>query len=334
MLLERGGIMKNLVVVAGNGLLDRRAFLRGGAALAAAMTGYTLARSASAAPLADDPWSRAPGTNVPAYGIPSRFEKNVVRTLSNPNGEPRTQHGRTPHHLLQGTSTPNGLHFVISHAGDADIDPEKHRLVIHGLVKRPLIFTLDTLARYPMVSRMTFVECGGNSAPLFSPQPMQASVQALHGLASCAEWTGVQLSTLLEETGIDAKAKWLVAEGADSPAVSRSFPLLKAQDDAMIALYQNGERLMPGNGYPMRLLLPGWEGNMNVKFLRSLKLTDQPAMSYYESKIYSQMLPNGKSYQFYFLQEVKSFITHPSHGMAMQGPGFYEISGIAYSGDS
>src|SRR5437667_278443 len=248
MLLMRGGTMKNLVVVAGNGLLDRRAFLRGGAALAAAMTGYTLARSASAAPLADDPWSRAPGTNVPAYGIPSRFEKNVVRTLSNPNGEPRTQHGRTPHHLLQGTSTPNGLHFVISHAGDADIDPEKHRLVIHGLVKRPLLFTLDALARYPMVSRMTFVECGGNSAPLFSREPIQASVQALHGLASCAEWTGVALSTLLEETGVDPKAKWLVAEGADAPALSRSVPMAKALDDAMIALYQNGERLMPGNG--------------------------------------------------------------------------------------
>ena len=325
--------MKNLVVVAGNGLLDRRAFLRGGAALAAAMTGYTLARPAAAAPLADDPRSRAPGTNVPAYGVPSRFEKNVVRTLSNPNGEPRTQHGRTPHHLLQGTSTPNGLHFVISHAGDADIDPEKHRLVIHGLVKRPLLFTLDALARYPMVSRMTFVECGGNSAPLFSREPIQASVQALHGLASCAEWTGVALSTLLEETGVDPKAKWLVAEGADAPALSRSVPIAKALDDAMIALYQNGERLMPGNGYPMRLLLPGWEGNMNVKWLRRLKLVEAPAMSYYESRTYAPILPNGKAYQFYFLQEVKSFITHPSPGLMLKAPGFYEISGIAYSGN-
>src|SRR6266705_4861300 len=333
MLLMRGGTMKNLMVVAGNGLLDRRAFLRGGAALAAAMTGYTLARPAAAAPLADDPWSSTPGTNVPAYGVPSRFEKSVARTLSNPNGEPRTQHGRTPHHLLQGTSTPNGLHFVISHAGDADIDPEKHRLVIHGLVKRPLLFTLDALARYPMVSRMTFVECGGNSAPLFSREPIQASVQALHGLVSCAEWTGVKLSTLLDETGIDAKAKWIVAEGADSLALSRSFPVKKALDDAMIALYQNGERLMPGNGYPMRLLLPGYEGNMNVKFLRRLKLVEQPAMSYYETRTYSPILPNGKAYQFYFLQEVKSFITQPSPGLMLKAPGFYEISGIAYSGN-
>src|SRR5262245_35468536 len=155
---------EKLEVVAGNGLLDRRAFLRGGAVFAAAMTGYTLVQSAAAEPLTDDLWSREPGNLVPAYGVPSRFEKSVARTLSNPNGEPRTQHARTPHHLLNGTITPNGLHFVISHAGDPDIDPDKHRLVIHGLVKRPLMFTLDTLARYPMVSRMTFVECGGNSA--------------------------------------------------------------------------------------------------------------------------------------------------------------------------
>src|SRR2546428_11503256 len=180
MLLMRGGTMKNLEAVAGNGLLDRRAFFRGGAALAGAMTGYTLTQSASAQQLADDPWSLVPGATVPDYGVRSRFEKNVVRTLSNPKGEPRTQHARTPHHLLNGTFTPNALHFVISHAGDPDIDPEKHRLVIHGLVKQPLVFTLDALSRYPMVSRMAFVECGGNSAPPFSNEPIQANVQALH----------------------------------------------------------------------------------------------------------------------------------------------------------
>src|SRR5437867_6907391 len=278
--------LENLEAVAGNGLLDRRAFFRGGAALAAAMTGYTLVQSASAQQLAEDPWSLVAGATVPDYGVRSRFEKNVVRTLSNPKAEPRTQHARTPHHLLNGTLTPNGLHFVISHAGDPDIDPDKHRLVIHGLVKQSLVFTLDALARYPMVSRMTFVECGGNSAPLFSKEPIQASVQALHGLVSSAEWTGVMLSTLLEETGIDPKAKWLIAEGADAPHLSRSVPLTKALDDAMVALYQNGERIMPGNGYPMRLLLPGYEGNMNVKWLRRIKLVDAPAMSYYEARTY------------------------------------------------
>jgi sulfane dehydrogenase subunit SoxC len=323
--------MKDLEIVAGNGLLHRRMFLRGGAAFAAAMTGYVLSDSVAAQQLADDPWSTKPGTPIPEYGVPSSFEKAVSRTLTNPKGEPRTQHARTPHHLLNGTFTPNGLHFVISHSGAPDIDPAKHRLVIHGLVKKPLAFTLDALTRYPMVSRMAFVECGGNSAPLFSNVPVQGTVQALHGLVSCAEWTGVMLSTLLEEAGIDPKAKWLIAEGADSLALSRSVPVAKALDDAMIALYQNGERLMPGNGYPMRLLLPGWEGNMNVKWVRRIKLTELPGMSYYEARTYAPILPNGKAYQFYFLQEVKSFVTHPSPGLTLRAPGFYEISGVAYS---
>ncbi len=322
---------EDVEVVARNGLLDRRAFFKGGAAFAAAMTGYTLSDSVAAQQLADDSWSAVAGSTLPAYDVPSRFEKSVARTLSNPRGEPRTQHARTPHHLLNGTFTPNGLHFVISHSGPPDIDPDKHRLVIHGLVARPLVFTLDALMRYPMVSRMAFVECGGNSAPLFSKEPIDATAQAIHGLVSCAEWTGVMLSTLLEETGIDPKAKWLIAEGADSLALSRSVPMTKALDDAMIALYQNGERLMPGNGYPMRLLLPGWEGNMNVKWLRRIKLVETPAMSYYEARTYAPILPNGKAYQFYFLQEVKSFITHPSPGLKLNGPGLYEISGVAYS---
>ena len=325
---------EDLQATAGNGLLDRRAFLRGGAAFAAAMTGYALAKPVSAEPLADDPWSKVPGDASPPYEQRSRFEEKAVgRTLDNTKGELRTSRARTPHHLLNGTITPNGLHFIIVHAGTPDIDPDRHLLVIHGLVQRPLVFTLEALARYPMVSRMAFVECGGNSAPLFSNEPIQASVQALHGLVSCSEWTGVLLSTLLEETGVDPKAKWLIAEGADAPALSRSVPLTKAMDDAMVALYQNGERVMPGNGYPMRLLLPGWEGNMNVKYLRRLKITDQPGMSFYEARTYAQVLPSGKAYQFYFFQEVKSFITHPSPGLAMKGQGFYEISGVAYSGN-
>ena len=323
--------LENAEVVAGNGLLHRRAFLTGGAAAAAAITGYALSDTAAAQQLVDDPWSKGRGVTLAAYGLPSGFEKDVTRTLSNPNGEPRTQHARTPHHLLNGTFTPNSLHFVISHSGNPDIDPSKHRLVIHGMVKRPLSFTLDALSRYPLVSRMAFLECGGNSAPLFSSAPVQAGVQAIHGLVSCSEWTGVMLSTLLDEAGVDPAAKWLIAEGSDSLALSRSVPISKAMDDAMIVLYQNGERLMPGNGYPMRLFLPGWEGNMNVKWLRRLKLVDAPAMSYYEARTYAPILPTGKAYQFYFLQEVKSFITRPSPGLRMTGPGFYEISGIAYS---
>jgi sulfane dehydrogenase subunit SoxC len=329
---KRDARKQALETVAGNGLIDRRALLGRGVMLAGAMGAGIGPSAAGAEPLAEDPWSLEFGDPMPLYQVPSKFEAKVARTLSNPNHEPRNSHARTPHHLIAGTTTPNGLHFTINHGGVPNIDPDKHRLVIHGLVKQPLEFTLETLSRYPMISRVTFVECGGNSAPMFSPEPMQETVQALHGLASCAEWTGVKLSTLLEETGIDPKAKWLVAEGADSPHLSRSVPMKKALDDAMIALYQNGERLMPGNGYPMRLLLPGYEGNMNVKFLRRLKLVEQPSMSMYETRTYSPILPNGKAYRFYFLQEVKSFITYPSHGMALKGPGLYEISGIAYSG--
>src|SRR5215475_8399680 len=315
--------------VAGNGLIDRRALLGRGALFAGALGTGLGSASAAAEPLADDQWTLEHGSVVPAYQMPSRFEKNVVRTLSNPKGEPRTSHARTPHHLLAGSITPNGLHFTIVHAGIPDIEPEQHRLVIHGLVKRPLVFTLDTIERYPMTSRITFLECGGNSAPMFSKEPIQASVQAIHGLVSCAEWTGVRLSILLEEAGLEPTAKWLIAEGADAPALSRSVPLKKALDDAMIAIYQNGERLMPGNGYPMRLLLPGYEGNMNVKYLRRLKLVAAPAMSIWESKTYAQILPSGKAYQFYLLQEVKSFITQPSPGLPLREPGLYEISGLA-----
>ena len=319
--------------VAGNGLLNRRALLRGGAVVAGAMTGGGALTGAAAEPLQNDPWSLERGLVVPAYQVPSRFEKDVVRTLSNPNNEFRNSHARTPHQLLQGAITPNGLFFSICHSALPDIDPAQHKLVIHGLVKQPLVYTLDSLSRYPMVTRTHFLECSGNSAPMFSSEPLQVTAQAIHGLVSNAEWTGVLLSTLLEETGIDPKATWLLAEGADAPSLHRSVPIKKALDDAMIALYQNGERIQPGNGYPKRLLLPGYQGNMNVKYVRRIKLIDQPAMSFFESKTYSQILPTGKMWLFHFTQEVKSFITHPSFGHALQGPGFYEISGVAYSGN-
>jgi sulfane dehydrogenase subunit SoxC len=295
-------------------------------------TGLIKTTGAAADPLAEADWGLAPGDPVPGYQTPSKYAKNVVRSLSNPKFEARTSQSRTPHQLLDGTITPNGVFFTIVHDGVPDIDPEKHELLIHGLVARPLAFSYETLLRYPMTSRVAFIECGGNSAGLFSPQPLQADVQALHGLVSCAEWTGVKLSTLLEETGIDPKARWFIGEGADAAHVMRSVPLGKALDDAMVALYQNGEPLMPGNGYPIRLLLPGYEGNMNIKYLRRIKLLPEPAFSYWEAQIYTEPSPNGTAYQFYFVNEVKSFITRPSPGRALQEPGLYEISGLAYSG--
>lgn len=317
---------------AANGLLDRRTLFKGGAAFAAGMTGYTFSDSLQAQTLVDDPWSAVPGTPSGPYEERSRFENHVVRINSNPNGEPRGQQSRTPHHLLNGTVTPNSLHAIISRTGPPDIDPDQHRFVIHGMVRQPLMFTLDQLERYPMVSRMAFVECGGNSAPLWSPAALDANVQQIHGMVSNAEWTGVPLSILLEEAGIEDGATWIIAEGSDTAALHRSVPLHKALDDALIALYQNGERIMPGNGYPMRLLLPGWEGNMQVKWLRRIELVDQASMSFYEARTYTQLLPDGKAYLFHFLNEIKSFITRPSPGVSLGSPGYYEISGIAYSG--
>ena len=304
----------NAPQVAANGLLDRRALLGRGALIAGAMTAGAAGSltGAAAEPLSNGPWSLAPGVPVPPYGQPSKYEAKVVRTLSNPKLEPRTSGARTPHHLLNGTITPNGLHFVVARGGETNVDPEVHRFMIHGLVKQPLVYDLVALSRYRMVTRVGFVECGGNSAPLYSKEPIQASVQALHGLSSCAEWTGVLLSTLLDEVGVDPKAKWMIAESADLPTMNRSIPVAKAWDDAMIALYQNGEALNPSNGYPMRLLLPGYEGNMNVKWLRRIKLVESPVMAINESKQYTILLASGKAWQFYYPQEVKSFITRPS----------------------
>ncbi|MBI2724750.1 MAG: sulfite dehydrogenase [Polaromonas sp.] len=183
-----------------------------------------------------------------------------------------------------------------------------------------------------METQIAFIECGGNGLQLYQKDAAPLNCQALHGLISCAEWTGVRLSTLLDEAGVDSTAKWILAEGADAAGMSRSVPLAKAMDDALVALYQNGERIRPSNGYPMRLLLPGYEGNMQVKWLRRVKLTESPMMTKDETSKYTMLLPDGKSLQFVFPIEAKSVITQPSPGLTMKGLGLYEISGLAWSG--
>src|SRR3954468_16687970 len=322
----------DLDTVAGNGLLHRRMFLTAGTAAAAAVAGAALPDSAVAAGFPVAPWIKLPGAGFAGYGQPSKFESKVARTFASLPGTTGAGAARTPHHLLDGMITPNGVHFERSHSGIPDIDPETHRLLIHGLVKRPLVFTLESLGRYPRESRVAFLECGGNGQLLYQKEPAPVGVQAIHGLVSCAEWTGVKLSILLQEAGVDPKGKWILAEGADAAGMSRSIPLAKAMDDALIALYQNGERIRPSNGYPMRLLLPGYEGNMNVKWLRRIKLTEGPIMTKDETSKYTITLPDGKSLQFVFPQEGKSVITQPSPGLTMTGPGLYEISGLAWSG--
>src|SRR5262249_35830159 len=198
---------------------------------------------------------------------------------------------------------------------------------------RPLIFKMEDLARYPMMSRVHFLECSGNSgANSLSPKPPQTSAGVIHGLLSCTEWTGVPLALLLNEASVEPGAAWVLAEGADAVAMSRSVPLAKAFDDAMIALYQNGERLRPEQGYPVRLLLPGWEGNMSVKWLRRIKITQGPTHTKDETSKYTDPVPGGKALQFTFEMGVKSLITRPSGGMRMPGSGWHEISGLAWSG--
>jgi sulfane dehydrogenase subunit SoxC len=318
--------------VAGNGILNRRHLI--GGALAAGAAGAAIT-GASAQPLAIEPWMKVPGAGFAGYGQPSRFESKVVRVFP-PPPNPATQGvgpARTPLHLLEGMITPSGLHFERSHSGIPDIDPDQHRLVIHGLVKRPLVFTVEALSRYPMQSRIAFIECAGNSQTLNAPKAQPLNVTAIHGMLGCQEWTGVRLSTLLDEAGVDPSARWLIAEGADSNAMSRSVPLAKAMGDALVCLYQNGERVRPSNGYPMRLLLPGFEGNMNVKWLRQLKLVAAPVMARNETSKYTVVLKDEKAWQFVFPMEVKSVITRPSPGLTLKGPGFYEISGQAWSGN-
>ena len=316
--------------VAGNGLLHRRMFLAAGAAAAAGVS--AVPSEVNAAPLPVEPWMQVPGAGFNGYGQPSKYEEKVARTWASAPGTTGTGSSRTPHQQLNGMITPSGLHYERSHSGIPDINPDTHRLLIHGLVKRPLVFTVDDLTRYPLTSRIAFVECAGNSGAMFAKEPVAANVQAIHGLLSCSEWTGVKLSVLLEEAGVDPRGKWLLAEGADSSGMSRSVPIEKALDDAMVALYQNGERVRPSNGYPVRLLLPGFEGNMNVKWLRRIKLTEGPTMTKDETSKYTVTLPSGKSLQFVFPMEAKSVITHPSPGLTLRGPGLYEISGLAWSG--
>jgi sulfane dehydrogenase subunit SoxC len=321
---------------AGNGILDRRIFLERALTAGAAGAGSLSALGASSAvaePLTVPRWSKEPGTPFTAYGVPSRFEDKVVRTWASPPNAPGTGSARTPHQLLDGMITPSGLHYERSHSGIPDIDPDQHRLVIHGLIKRPLVFTLEALSRYPRISRIAFLECAGNSGALNTAQAQPLNVQAIHGLLSCSDWTGVKLSTLLDEAGVDPRAKWMLAEGADGAGMSRSVPLAKAMDDAMVCLYQNGERVRPSNGYPLRLLLPGFEGNMNVKWLRRLKLVDAPIMTKDETSKYTILLKDEKAWQFVFPMEVKSMITRPSPGIALKEPGYYEISGLAWSGN-
>ena len=303
--------------------LTRRQLLVGGASLLAINASATLSGvQADEQRDAIDP-TRVPGTSPRPYGERSLLERQtrIATTTSS----------TTPLQDLHGIITPSALHFERHHNGVPAIDPAHHRLLIHGLAERPTVFTLEELMRLPSTSRIAFMECSGNSRDGWG-EARDTTVQVLHGLTSTSEWTGVKLATLLEAAQMQPEATWMLAEGGDAAVLARSVPLTdEILNEAMVCYGQNGEALRPEQGYPLRLLLPGLEGNINVKWLRRLKLGSAPFMTRWETSKYTDLMPDGNAYQFSLVMDAKSVITKPS-GQQQLHPGFYEIQGLAWSG--
>ncbi len=317
--------------------LRRRHFVLGAAAGTASAAAAWHASSRAAAPpgavehpVPADP-SKEQGIALPdeGYGSRSQFESEVRTRYK--TSTPQSSWTFTPLQNGMGIITPSGLHFERSHAGTAIVDPNKHFLYLHGMVARPRKWSMRDLRRFPSVSRIMFIECSGNGLTEWA-KPNLKTVQETHGLTSTSEWTGVPLATLLKEAGVRPGAKWILAEGADGAAMTRSIPFDKAMKDCLIAYGQNGEALRPEQGYPVRLIVPGYEGNTHIKWLRRLEVSDTPFMTREETSKYTDLLPNGKARQFSFEMEAKSVITSPSGAMMLQDKGFHEITGLAWSG--
>lgn len=318
----------------------RRRFLMGSAAAigaAGATVGGSINSALAATPLGSverdvpEDASRVQGYPLDdtSYGSRSQFETEVRTRFKTKTSQ--SSWTMTPLEKSCGIITPSGLHFERSHGGTAVIDPSKHSLYVHGLVKNPKKFSMRDVRRFPAMSRILFLECSGNGLTEWS-KPTLKTVQGTHGLTSTSEWTGVALSTILNEVGLKPGAKWLLAEGGDAAAMTRSIPLEKAMKDCFLAYGQNGEAIRPEQGYPLRLIVPGYEGNMSIKWLRRLEISDVPFMTREETSKYTDLMPSGKAVQFSFEMDAKSVITTPSGEMVLEGPGFYEISGLAWSG--
>jgi sulfane dehydrogenase subunit SoxC len=279
--------------------------------------------------LAAETDARKLGIPLGPYGERSPFEKATRWTRESKT--PETGSSFTPIQTSVGTLTPSSLHYERHHSGIPAIDPARHRLVIHGMVSRPVSLSMDDIRRLPSVTRTLVLECGGNSGGEWTA-PGAADVQRSYGLVSCSEWTGVPLAALLAEAGVRPGATWVIAEGADACRMMRSIPIAKAMDNSLLAYGQNGEAIRPSQGYPLRLINPGWEGNTNVKWLHSLRLADQPYMARDETSKYSDLMPDGKARIFTYAMEAKSVITFPSGGQTLPARGQYELTGIAWSG--
>ena len=301
---------------------SRRQLLQMGAA-----AGGSLLAGQKALALETDP--RKLGEPLGPYGERSPFEKAV--RWRRESKTPETGSSFTPLHDSVGIVTPSALHYERHHSGIPAIDPAKHRLVIHGLVDRPLSISMTEIRRLPSVTRILALECGGNSGSEWAATT-GPDVQRSHGLLSGSEWTGVPLSLLLAEAGVQPRASWVIAEGADACRMMRSIPMAKARENSLLAYGQNGEAMRPAQGYPLRLINPGWEGNTSVKWLHSLKVTDQPYMARDETSKYSDLMPDGKARIFTYAMEAKSVITFPSGGQRLPARGLYELTGLAWSG--
>lgn len=318
--------------------LSRRRFLGGAAVAGAGLAGTGLAHAEAGKP---DPlitevqdWSRYLGEGVDKrpYGTPSRFEKNVIRRdVSWLTASPESSVNFTPLHELDGIITPSGLCFERHHGGIADIDPANHRLMIHGLVDKPLVFTMEDIKRMPRQNRIHFLECAANSGMEWRGAQLNGC-QFTHGMVHNVMYTGVPLKVLLAEAGVKANAKWLMLEGADSSGMNRSLPLEKALDDTLIAFAMNGEALRPEQGYPLRAVIPGWEGNLWVKWLRRIEVGDQPWQAREETSKYTDLLADGRSRRFTFFMDAKSVVTNPSPQAPLKQKGRNVLSGLAWSG--
>lgn len=315
--------------------LSRRGMLLGGALLGGALVARPARAEAPPGaieyPVQPDP-TREQGRVIlddGGYGSRSQFE-NEIRWRY-PTASLDSSWSMTPLASGQGIITPSGLHFERHHGGIPNIDPQRHALILHGMVDKPLRLTMDDLKRMPSASRIMFIECSGNGLTEWE-KPTLRTVQGTHGLTSTSEWTGVRLSAVLAEAGVQDGAAWILAEGADAAVMTRSIPIDKAMDDAILAYAQNGEALRPEQGYPLRLLLPGYEGNTQIKWLRRLEVGDKPFMTREETLKYTDLLPDGTARQFTLTMDAKSVITFPSGAMQLPRPGFYEITGLAWSG--
>ena len=317
----------------------RRSFM--GKALVMGAGVAAASKAAFAAPAGEDAILKLPahttglgqGVATDGYGKPSKWESNLTRRES-PGLTRVTQASVSfcPLQGLFGIITPSGLHFERHHQGWWDIDPSKHRFMVNGLVSRPRVFTMDDLMRLPSVSRIHFIECGANTGPKWGNVALP-SVQYTHGMISCAEFTGVLLSTVLEMCGIDKKrARYVLAEGADGSSMTRTISMETAMDDVIVAWGMNGEMLRPENGYPLRLVVPGVQGVSWVKYLRRIEVGDKPYATKDEAIHYIDLQPDGQHRQYTSIQECKSVITTPSGGQTLLDQGYYNISGLAWSG--